>query len=67
MGPRIGLGRRPSRRTERTAALTVAWYAAGGLAAGLVARAIAPPQTPVRDARWEGFERTISPSFPAVR
>jgi hypothetical protein len=36
-GP-LGLGRRPSRRHASTAALTVAWYAIGGLAAGIAAR-----------------------------
>lgn len=36
-GP-LGLGRRPSRARPSTAALTVAWYALGGLAAGVAAR-----------------------------
>jgi hypothetical protein len=36
--PRLGLGRWPTRRTARTRALTVAWYLAAGVAAGLVAR-----------------------------
>jgi hypothetical protein len=67
LGPRLGIGRWPSRRRDRTAAMTVAWYALGGLASGLVARAIAGPRTPVRDARWEVFEHTSSPSFPALR
>lgn len=67
LGPRLGLGKRPSRRTEETAAMTVAWYAAGGLVAGLMARALAPPQTPTRPARWEEFPHTYAPSFPAVR
>ncbi|HET7755586.1 MAG TPA: hypothetical protein VFK85_16900 [Anaeromyxobacteraceae bacterium] len=35
---RLGLGSRPSRATGSTALLTVAWYAIGGLAAGLAAR-----------------------------
>jgi hypothetical protein len=38
-GP-LGLGRRPSRARNSTAALTVAWYALGGLAAGVAARRI---------------------------
>ena len=33
-GP-LGLGSRPSARTPQTAAMTVAWYLFGGLAAGL--------------------------------
>jgi len=36
-GP-MGLGRKPSRASGSTSALTVAWYALGGLAAGLAAR-----------------------------
>lgn len=36
-GP-LGLGRRPSRARTSTSASTVAWYALGGLAAGLAAR-----------------------------
>ena len=35
-GP-LGLGKRPTGRTAATAALTVVWYAAGGLAAGWAA------------------------------
>jgi hypothetical protein len=38
-GP-MGLGNEPSTRTPGTAAMTVAWYFAGGLVAGLAARAI---------------------------
>jgi hypothetical protein len=33
----LGLGRRPTGRSAQTAALTIAWYTAGGLAAGWVA------------------------------
>lgn len=38
--PRLGLGHAPVRRTGRTAWLTFGWYLAGGLVAGLVARAM---------------------------
>jgi hypothetical protein len=66
LGPRLGLGQWPARRRERTAALTVGWYALGGLASGLVARALAARATPVRRARWEVFEPARSRSFPAL-
>jgi hypothetical protein len=36
-GP-LGLGEAPSARTARTKAMTVAWYTAGGVAAGLAYR-----------------------------
>lgn len=36
--PLLGLGSAPSRRTAATAAMTVAWYTAGGLAAAGMAR-----------------------------
>jgi hypothetical protein len=36
--PLLGLGSAPSRRMTATAAMTVAWYTAGGLAAAGVAR-----------------------------
>jgi hypothetical protein len=49
---RLGLGRRPARARRSTALLTVAWYAAGGLAAGLVARALAGAPAPTAGARW---------------
>jgi hypothetical protein len=53
---RLGLGRRPAlARRRSTSALTVAWYAAGGLAAGLAARALGGGPTPTRDARWQPF------------
>ena len=39
-GP-MGLGEAPSTRTAGTTVMTVAWYFAGGLVAGLVARATA--------------------------
>jgi hypothetical protein len=39
-GP-LGLGRRPVRRTLPTAAMTVAWYTLGGLAAGTAYRSLA--------------------------
>jgi hypothetical protein len=42
LGPKLGLGHRPSDATVETAALTVAWYAIGGVAAGFTARALAP-------------------------
>jgi hypothetical protein len=38
-GP-LGLGTGPSRRTQRTAAMTVAWYTLGGLVAGAVYRTL---------------------------
>jgi hypothetical protein len=38
-GP-MGLGDEPSGRSAATMAMTVAWYTMGGLAAGLVARAV---------------------------
>lgn len=37
--PLLGLGGAPSRRTPATAAMTVAWYTLGGLAAAAAARA----------------------------
>jgi hypothetical protein len=42
LAPKLGLGHRGSDATVETAALTVAWYAIGGLAAGIAARALAP-------------------------
>jgi hypothetical protein len=39
--PALGLGRQPHRLTPMTEALTVAWYAIGGLAAGGAARLLA--------------------------
>ncbi|HEX9953004.1 MAG TPA: hypothetical protein VGB53_14635 [Rubricoccaceae bacterium] len=36
--PRLGLGSAPSARTPATAAMTVAWYTIGGLAAAAAAR-----------------------------
>jgi hypothetical protein len=42
LAPKLGLGHRPSDATIETAALTVAWYAIGGIAAGMAARALAP-------------------------
>ena len=39
--PVLGLGSRPSRRTTQTKAMTVAWYAAGGLAAAAASRLLA--------------------------
>jgi hypothetical protein len=38
-GP-LGLGEGPSNRTPQTQLMTVAWYTAGGLVAGAVARAL---------------------------
>jgi hypothetical protein len=38
-GP-LGLGEGPSNRTPQTKAMTVAWYTAGGLVAGAVAKAL---------------------------
>ena len=39
--PALGFSSAPVRRTAQTAAMTVAWYAAGGLVAGLLYRALA--------------------------
>jgi hypothetical protein len=59
---RVGLGSRPSRAEASTAALTVAWYAAGGLVAGLVARSLLGQRhghaSITRAARWEPFPST---------
>jgi hypothetical protein len=41
LAPLIGLGGRPGSRTPQTAAMTVAWYTAGGLAASAAHRALA--------------------------
>ena len=41
LAPKLGLGHRPSNATVETALLTVAWYAIGGVAAGVAARALA--------------------------
>ncbi len=40
LGPKLGLGHRPTDDTVGTAALTVAWYTIGGIAAGVAARAM---------------------------
>ncbi len=42
-GP-LGLGERPTRRTRETAWATIAWYVAAGLAAGIAARRLRPPE-----------------------
>jgi hypothetical protein len=42
--PRMGLGWRPSGATNRTRALTVAWYLAGGLAAAATFHALRSAQ-----------------------
>ena len=42
LAPKLGLGHRPSDATVETAVLTVAWYAVGGVAAGIAARLLAP-------------------------
>jgi hypothetical protein len=41
---RLGLGERPTRRTPETAWATLGWYLAAGLAAGMVARRMRPPE-----------------------
>ena len=41
---RMGLGEEPSTRTPGTTAMTVAWYFAGGLVAGLVAKSVGSRQ-----------------------
>jgi hypothetical protein len=41
LAPLMGLGSRPGARTPHTAALTVAWYTAGGLAASAAHQALA--------------------------
>jgi hypothetical protein len=61
---RLGLGKRPSRRHTSTAALTVAWYTLGGLAAGLASRglsaqrALAPRRIPAGAATIGGHTLT---------
>jgi hypothetical protein len=40
--PKLGLGKRPTRRSGRTAAMAFGWYLAAGLAAGLVASRMRP-------------------------
>jgi hypothetical protein len=42
-GP-LGLGRRPSRRNVATQMLTIGWYLAGGLVAGMVAERLSEPR-----------------------
>jgi hypothetical protein len=55
-GP-LGLGRGPSRRTVATQMMTIGWYLAGGLIAGVVAESLSvpshrqPPET--RHGKWE--------------
>jgi hypothetical protein len=44
LAPLLGLGSRPGSRTSQTAAMTVAWYTAGGLAASAAHRALAEAQ-----------------------
>src|SRR4051812_22056230 len=41
LAPLMGLGSRPGARTPQTAAMAVAWYTAGGLAASATHRALA--------------------------
>ncbi len=41
--PKLGLGKRPRGLTTRTKAMTLAWYLAGGLAAGLTYRQLRRP------------------------
>jgi hypothetical protein len=41
LAPLMGLGSRPGSRTPQTAAMTVVWYTAGGLAAAAVHQALA--------------------------
>jgi hypothetical protein len=66
-GPALGLGRKPALATPSTAALTVAWYALGGLVAGLVARSLFPrapagglvagrAEGHTRPSRWRRFD-----------
>lgn len=56
---RMGLGSRPAWARGSTAALTVAWYTAGGLVAGFVARSLLGQRhgrtSLTRPARWEAF------------
>jgi hypothetical protein len=50
-GP-LGLGRGPSRRTVATQMMTIGWYLAGGLVAGVVAERLSEPShLQPRDAR----------------
>ena len=44
--PLLGLGHRPQARTPATAAMTVGWYLAGGLAAAAAFRLLSPPGSP---------------------
>ena len=44
--PLLGLGYRPQARTPETAAMTVGWYLAGGLAAAAAFRLLSPPLPP---------------------
>ncbi len=43
--PKLGLGKRPRGVTVRTKAMTLGWYLAGGLAAGLAYRQLRRPRT----------------------
>jgi hypothetical protein len=48
----LGLGRGPSRRTVATQMMTIGWYLAGGLVAGMVAESLSEPShLQPRDAR----------------
>lgn len=42
LGPKLGLGERPSRASESTSLLTVAWYTLGGLGAAWATRRLFP-------------------------
>jgi hypothetical protein len=41
LGPKLGLGHRPTDATVGTALMSVGWYTMGGIAAGVAARALA--------------------------
>lgn len=40
LGPLMNLGKAPARKTDQTAAMTIAWYTFGGLASAVVYRAL---------------------------
>ena len=40
LGPMMGLGKKPARKTNQTVGMTILWYTLGGLASALVYRVI---------------------------
>jgi hypothetical protein len=57
LAPRLGLGHRPSDATVQTAGLTLAWYALGGVVAGMVARRLA------RNVSYRVLTRRTAPPY----